>query len=197
MRFFCLILALFFLTYQLFGQKIESVYLNKADSSSYRYLIITPSKHPRKEFMILIPSFGETPEGVLIQTKLPKLAADLGVLTIIPTFKTGVRSIGIDSLTQQSFREIIEDIASKYNLSDLKFYVGGFSIEGSCAVRFAELAIKNNYKYKPSAIYVIDALLDFERFYNSNKRNLRLSVYSQPSKETIYMIERIENERNT
>ena len=174
MRISGLIILLFLTLSQLFGQKMEKVYLDKKDNTSNCYLAIYPTTLPLKGFMFLIPSFGETPEGVQMQTDLAKLSAEQGILTIIPTFKTGVKSIGIDDLTQQSFREMIEDIASKNKLLDTKFYVGGFSIGGSCAVRFAVLAVRDNFKYKPNAVFVIDPPLDFERFYNSNKRTLRL-----------------------
>src|SRR5436190_1865272 len=122
MKFFSIIILTFFILTKSFGQKIEKVYLNKNDSTSNRYVSIYPTKLPWKGFMFLIPSFYETPEGVLEQTDLPILAAEQGILTIIPTFKTGLGSLGIDSLTQQSFKEIIKDVESRYNLKDLKFY---------------------------------------------------------------------------
>jgi hypothetical protein len=178
------------------GQDIEKVYLDKNDSTINRYLEISPTNLQMKGFMFLIPSFREKPEDVLMQTDLSKLAAEQGILTIIPTFKTGIESFGIDSLSQQSLKEIIEDVASKHKLMGLKFYVGGFSIGGSCAVKFAELAIKDNFKYKPNAVFAVDPPLDFERFYHSYKRTLRLSVNSQPNQEAVYMIERIEKEMN-
>ena len=196
MRISGLIILTFLTLSHSFGQKIEKVYLDKNDNTSNCYLAIYPSTLPLKGFMFLIPGFGETPEGVQMQTDLSKLAAEQGILTIIPTFKTGVKTLGIDDLTQQSFREMIEDIASKNKLLDTKFYIGGFSIGGSCAVRFAELAVKDNFKYKPNAVFVIDPPLDFERFYKSNKRTLRLSVNSQPNQEAVYMVDRIEKEMN-
>lgn len=177
-----------------FGQKIEKIYLDKNDSTSNSYLVIYPTKLQWNGFLILIPGFSETPEGVLLQTDLSKIAAEHGILTIIPTLKTGVKSFGIDSLTQQSFKEIIEDVASKYKLVDLKFYLGGFSIGGSCVLKFTELAIKDNFKYKPNAVFVIDSPLDFERLYKSYKRILRLSGKSQLTYEAGFMVDRIENE---
>lgn len=188
--YFTTILLFLFLTNS-FAQKIEKIYLNKKDSTSNRYLVITPPKLPLKGFMFLIPSFGETPEGVLEQTDLPILAAEQGILTIIPTFKTGLLSLGIDSLTQQSFKELIIDADKRYKLNNLKFYVGGFSIGGSCVVKFAELAIKDNFKFKPNAVFAVDSPLDFERFYKSYKRIQRLAPNSKISKEAAYMTGRI------
>lgn len=177
-----------------YGQNIDKIYLNNEDSTLNRYLTSLPAKLPYNGFLILIPSFGETPEGVLLQTDLAKLAAEQGILTIIPTFKTGVLSLGVDSITQQSLNEIIEDVVKRYKLLDLKFFVGGFSIGGSCAVAFTELANRDNFKYKPNAVFAIDSPLDFERLYKSYKRSVRLSANSQPSQEAVYMIDRIEKE---
>lgn len=192
------ILFLSFLTFLIFnnsfGQRIEKVYLNEKDSTSNRYLAIFPEDI--KGFMFLIPSFYETPEHVMEQTDLPVLAAQQGILTLIPTFKTGLTSFGIDSLTQISFREILEYVHKRYDLKDLDFYLGGFSIGGSCAVKFAEDAVKDNYKYKPNAIFVVDPPLDFIRFYNSYKRTLRIAPNSKLQKEAVYMMERIEKEFN-
>jgi len=196
MRISCLIISTFLTLSQSFGQKIEKVYLDKNDNTSNFYLAIYPSSLPLRGFMFLIPSFGETPEGVQMQTDLSQLAAEQGILTIIPTFKTGTKSFGIDDLTQQSFREIILDVSAKNKLVGLKFYIGGFSIGGSCAVKFAEFAVKDNFDFKPNAVFVIDSPLDFERLYKSYKRTLRLSDNSQLNQEAIYMVDRIEKEMN-
>jgi hypothetical protein len=194
MKVFSITILSFLILFESSGQKIEKIYLNKKDSTSNRYLAISPDRLPLKGFMVLVPSFFETPEGVLEQTDLPILAAEEGIMTIIPTFKTGLLSLGIDSLTQQSFREIIQNVETRYNLKNLKFYVGGFSIGGSCVVKFTELAVKDNFRYKPDAVFVVDAPLDFERFYNSANRTTRIGVNSRSYKEDMYMKTRIEEE---
>ncbi len=182
------------ITQMAIGQKIEKIYLNENDSTTNRYLAVSPQEISCKGYMFLIPSFYESPEHVMEQTDLPILAAEKGILTIIPTFKTGLASFGIDSLTQFSLKEIIEDVHIRYNLKNLKFYIGGFSIGGSCVVKFAEDAVKDNYQYQPDGIFLVDPPLDFVRLYNSYKRTLRIAPNSKLRKEAIYMIERIEKE---
>ena len=175
-------------------QNIDKIYLDQSNGINNRYLAIVPQEMPCKGYMFLIPSFYESPEHVLKQTDLPIIAANQGILTIIPTFKTGLESFGIDSLTQLSFKEIIADVHNRYDLTNSNFYLGGFSIGGSCAVKFAEDAVKNNYKYQPDAVFVVDPPLDFMRFYNSNKRTLRIAPNSKLREELIYMTNRIEKE---
>lgn len=169
--------------------KIEKVYLDKTDTTKSCYTIIYPPELPWKGYLFLVPGFGETAENVLQQTDLPSKLAQNGILTIIPTFQDGVLSFGVDSLSQQTFDKILKDVNSKHKLIDHKFYVGGFSIGGSCAIKYAE-----NATIKPTAIFAIDPPLDFERFYNSAKRDIKLSKENEVNQENIYMIDRLEKE---
>lgn len=192
-------LFLIILTFSLFaincnGQKvsnpkIEKVFLDKTDTTRNCYTIIYPSKLPWTGYLFLVPGFGETAENVLQQTDLPNKLALNGILTIIPTFQDGVLSLGVDSLSQQTFDKILKDVTSKHKLIDQNFYVGGFSIGGSCAIKYAQNSI-----IKPKAVFAIDPPLDFERFYNSAKRDIRLSKESEASQENIYMVDRLEKE---
>jgi hypothetical protein len=169
--------------------KIEKVYLEKSDTTKNCYTIIYPPKLPWKGYMFLIPGFGESAESVFLQTDLPKKLALSGILTIIPTFQDGVLSFGVDSLSQQSFDKIIKDVNTKHKLIDQRLYIGGFSIGGSCTIKYAE-----NATVKPTAIFAIDPPLDFERVYNSAKRDIRLSKDNKPNQENLYIVERLEKE---
>ena len=177
-----------------FGQKSETVYLNSNDSTTNMYIAVIPDNSPVKAFMFLLDGFGASPKDILIQTQLPKYAAEQGILTILPVLQTGSEYFGIDSLSQQSLKHQIETVITKYHLEGKDFYIGGFSIGGSCAVKYAELAVKNNYTTKPKAVFAVDPPLDWERFYNSAKRVVRLSDPKQVNGEVTYFIDRIEKE---
>lgn len=182
------LLSLIVLT-NLFGQITEKVFLDKGDATQNFYTLFYPTKLPISGYIVIIPGFGETAEDVLEQTDLPITAAQNGLLTIIPTFQDGVLSFGIDPLSQESLNAIIQDVRSKHELVNQRFFIGGFSIGGSTAVKYAQ-----NASAKPTAVFAIDPQLDFERFYNSCKRSLRLSSDKEPNPEHVYMIERIEKE---
>jgi hypothetical protein len=169
--------------------KIEKVFLDKSDTTKNCYTIIYPPKLPWTGYLFLMPGFGETAERVLQQTDLPKKLAHNGILTIIPTLHDGVLSLGVDSLSQQTFNSILKDVTTKHKLTDQRLFVGGYSIGGSCAIKYAE-----NSTIKPTAVFAIDPPLDFERFYNSAKRDIRLSNDSEANEENVYMIERLEKE---
>lgn len=182
-------LLTFFTLTHLFGQRTETVYLDTNDSTRNCYTIIYPPKLPWTGYIVIIPGFGESAEKVLEQTDLPEITAQNGLLTIIPTLQDGVLSFGVDSSSQQSLDRIIQDVRSHHKLMDQRFFIGGFSIGGSCAIKYAQ-----NTTLKPDAVFGIDPPLDFERFYNAAKRDLRLPSDKEPNPENVYMIGRIEKE---
>jgi hypothetical protein len=132
----------------------------------------------------------------LAQTELPKYAAQQGILTIIPLLKTGSQYFGSDAPSQQSLKEMIELVMVKYQLKGKDFYIGGFSIGGTGAVKYAELAVQKNYLVKAKAVFAIDPPLDWKRYYDSAKRVVRLSNPGQVNGEVTYFIERIKKEMN-
>lgn len=176
------------------GQKIETAYLNKRDSTSNMYVAVIPENQPIHSFLFLLDGFGADPKSILSETDIPSYASQKGIITFMPLLKTGALYFRSDAASQQSLKEMIEQVASIYKLKGKPFYIGGFSIGGTCAVKYAELAIKNNYPIKPNAVFAVDPPLDWERFYNASKRVVRLSHNTNVNEEVVYMIERIEKE---
>lgn len=178
-----------------FCQKIETVYLDRNDSAANMYVAVLPQNGPIKSFMLLLDGFGNySPKDILVQTDLPAYAAKQNILTIMPILKTGALYFGSDAASQQSLKELIEGVVAKYKLQGKDLYLGGFSIGGTCVVKYAELAVQNNYPIKPKAVFAVDPPLDWQRFYNSAKRVIRLANGSPVNEEVTYMIDRIEKE---
>ena len=178
-----------------FCQKIETVYLDKKDSTANMYVAVVPPDGQINSFMFLLNGFGNSaPKDLLIETNLPTYAAQQNILTIIPILKTGALYFGSDTASQHSLKELIELVVGKYNLQGKDLYLGGFSIGGTCVVKYCELAIQNNYPIKPKAVFAVDPPLDWERFYNAAKRVVRLSNRNQVNEEVTYMINRIKKE---
>lgn len=176
----------------IFGQTVKSVYLTKGDSTSDFYIIVSPPESTKvTAFMFLIPAFGEWPKDVFVQTDLPVYAAKNGILTFIPVLSTGITEFGADDMTQNSLKDMIEYCSKRYHLENMEFYIGGFSIGGTCAVKYAELVVKNNYSVKPKAVFGVDPPLDFQRFYNSEERNLRLLRGRYVNPEDVYVLKRL------
>jgi len=177
-----------------FSQKLETVYLDAKDSTANMYVAVIPEGNPIKAFMFLLDGFGGSPKDVSDEMDLSRYAAQQGILTILSFLKTDATYFGVDSASQQSLKEQVEAVAIKYHMQKKDFYIGGFSIGGSCVVKYAELAVKNNYPIKPKAVFAVDPPLDWERFYNSAKRVVRLSDPTKVNGEVTYMIDRIEKE---
>ena len=184
-----------FLSTVSFCQKVEKVYLDRKYSTANMYVAVVPQNGQINSFMFLLDGFGNySPQNLLIETDLPKYAARHNILTIMPILKTGALYFGSDSASQQSLKELIELVAAKYKIQEKDFYIGGFSIGGTCVVKYSELAIQNNYPIKPKAVFAVDPPLDWQRFYNAAKRVVRLSNPSQVNEEVTYMIDRIKKE---
>ncbi|MBD0352289.1 MAG: alpha/beta hydrolase [Flavisolibacter sp.] len=177
-----------------FGQEIETIYLNAKDSTTNMYIAVIPKNGQINSFMFLLDGFGNAPQDVLVQTDLPKYASQKGILTIIPILRTGSLYFGSDTASQQSLKDMINLVVNKYQLKGKNFYIGGFSIGGTCVVKYSELAVQKNYPVKPKAVFAVDPPLDWERFYNAAKRVVRLSSPDKVNGEVTYMIDRIKKE---
>ena len=118
------------------------------------YIAVVPQGGQITSFMFLLDGFGNSPRDVLVQTDLPKYASQQGILTIIPILKTGSFYFGSDSASQMSLKDMIDLVVTKYQLMGKDFYIGGFSIGGTCVIKYAELAAQKSYPIKPKAVAV-------------------------------------------
>lgn len=185
-----LLLLLFFgISPKIAAQKVEKISLSPASEEGY--LAVYPES-PAKAMLVLVGSYGESPEEVLNNTAIPSEAAKKGILTIIPTFSTGSTSVGFDMKTQESFQNIVEYALKKHQLQKKPFFAGGFSIGGTAVIKYAELA--QDQLNKPAAVFAVDPPLDMQRLYNSAKRDIRLSVRKEPSPESAFLVQRLEQE---
>lgn len=179
------------------AQQINTVFLSKEDKTRNRFIVVSPPDSVATTgFMYLIPGMFEQPEEVLRQTKLPEMAAQKGLLVFIPVLEPGVEAFGVDDSTQVSLQKMLDYTVKQYHLVGKNFYLGGFSIGGSCAVKYAELAVKNNYPIKPSALFAVDPPLDFARYYQTAQHSIRLRERMQANQEQLYMTARLRKKMN-
>jgi len=175
------------------AQKTETVFLDPNDSAANLYIVVHPPTQPYKGYLVLLPGMFQKPATVLQETELPKHAARQGLLTIIPTLKNGISSFGVDSFSQASLLEILDTVKRRYNLAGKRFFLGGFSIGGSSALKYAALAVEQSRGALPDAVFAIDAPLDFERMFNTMQRELSFpNVAADMQEESRYMMARFE-----
>lgn len=150
-------------------QCVEKVFLDKNDSIRNYYTVVRPVSQTLEGYLFLVPGFGESPADVFLQTTLPVEAAQKGIMTVIPVFQDGTSSFGFDSLSQETFTRMMDDVVSRYGVKHLDYFLGGFSMGGSAVLKFAENVLR-----KPAAVFAIDSPLDFERFYYSTLRDIKI-----------------------
>jgi hypothetical protein len=176
-----------------FAQKTESIYLNPKDSTSNYFITFKPQKEI-KGLLVLMTSFGETPEIAMKETDIHLQALERGIFTAFVTLQDGRFSFDVDSISQHHLDMMIIAIQSKYNIEKLPFYIGGFSLGGSGVVKYTERSFVRNDIPKPKAIFAIDPPLDFERFYTSIEKEARTSTSEIGKNEAKYFLQRIQEE---
>ena len=175
------------------AQQTTITYRTPGDSATNYYLTVMPVGQPNG-LLVLLPGFGGLPEGEFAETDLPKEAARRGLLTVIVTLQQGFQSFYIDDASQQTLSSLIREVQAKHKLTDRKLYVGGFSLGGSGAVRYAERAVVAADSPKPNAVFAIDPPLDFVRLYESMQKVKRQSKAEVAVNEAQFFTERMRQE---
>ena len=186
------IIALYFST-KLFGQTKEIFYSNPKDSNTNYYIAFKPASLP-KGLLLLLTSFGETPQIASNETTIQNIAAKNGLITVFASLQYGTQTFFIDSLSQSNIDKLIIDLQRKYSVINKPLYLGGFSLGGSGVVKYAERANGSNSLIKPKAIFAIDPPLDFEKMYFSLEYAVMHSNVDIAKQEADYFIKRIQYE---
>ena len=183
----------FFLTLPLFAQQSEVIFNNPKDTNSNYYIAYKPSIAPTG-LLLLLTSFGETPQNAAKETNIQMVAAKYGLITVFASLQYGTQTFFIDSLSQLNLDELIPTLQKKYNLTSKPFYLGGFSLGGSGVIKYAERAYGANTLIKPKAIFAIDAPIDFEKMYYSLEYASKHSTVNIAKMEADYFIKRLQFE---
>lgn len=181
------------LSISVLAQQTILTYRTPRDSTANYYLTVMPVGQP-KGLLVLLPGYGELPEYVYAETDLPKEAARQGLVTVIVTLQQGYQSFYVDDASQQTLSDIVREVQTKHKLTDKKLYVGGFSLGGSGAVRYAERAVTSSNLPQLNAVFAIDPPLDFVRMYNSMQKVTRQSKAEMAVNEATFFTERMRQE---
>lgn len=176
-----------------FGQTKETIYLNPKDSLTNYFIAFKPQGQP-KGLLLLLTSFGETPQIASNETDIQIVASREGYLTVFASLHLGTQTFFIDSLSQANLDQLIPNLQKRYKLTDKPFYLGGFSLGGSGVVKYAERAYSRSDIPRPKAIFAVDPPLDFERMYYSLEYAVRHSNVEISKREADYFIKRLQYE---
>ncbi|MBC5992953.1 alpha/beta hydrolase [Pontibacter cellulosilyticus] len=175
---FQLLLLAFVFSFQIAtAQTIERLYnISPTDTASNYTLVIKPAS--KTQGMILIfPGFGEKPADVLKETSLPTKAANAGYVVAIPYISNNT-ALSLTDAKQKQVDQLIQNLKQKYKLQRGKLIVGGFSMGGTAAVKFAEYSLTTSTSPKVHALFAVDPLLDLERFERAVQKAVHRSKAS-------------------
>lgn len=163
--------------------EVIEISLKLEGSNTCGYTAILPKSATIRSYILLIPGFGETVENVLKATTLPFEAAQSGIAVFIPVLQDGAESYSFSAESQNTLKNIVADIRSRYGLSKTDYCIGGFSMGGSAAIRYAELTPDN----PPACVFAIDSPLDYERFRYSTERDVTTYKKGIADGDSIYI----------
>lgn len=176
-----------------FAQQTTITYRTPRDSTINYYMTVVPVGPP-KGLLVLLPGYGGLPEGEYAETDLPNEAARQGLMTILVTLQQGFQSFYVDDASQQTLSDMIREVQTKHKLTGKKLYVGGFSLGGSGAVRYAERAAAAPDLPRPAAVFAVDPPLDFVRLYESMQKVKYQSKAEVAVDEANFFTERMRHE---
>ncbi|MBF0598416.1 hypothetical protein [Faecalibacter rhinopitheci] len=162
-----LFLIIFTFSLNIFAQKTEKI---KLENPEDYYLKIIPKGKPNA-ILFLFHGGGETPEDVLKQIELPKLASKNNFLVILPHFSNDSTKM-FEEISSTNI--IANQLMKEYNISNNSIVLGGFSGGGMLSITFAERAVRDkNTSFIPKAIFAIDVPIDYEQMYERAQREIK------------------------
>ncbi len=192
-----LTLLLFFLVCFTYAQKINKVpldiidkdnlYINDGTSTELHYYEIAPDKTPIGVIVVL-PMGAELTEDTLKSITLHKMAAELGILTIVPSINWGTDTGKTEiELLDKIFQEVI----AKHGVSKSNFVLGGLSNGGMISLTYAERAVQHpeNTFLLPKGVFGLDMPLDEAHFYAYCERELKRNSSKAGMAEAKYILE--------
>ncbi|MFN8283945.1 MAG: hypothetical protein U0U67_12065 [Chitinophagales bacterium] len=144
-------------------------YFDQTDSTKNYGIVYRPNA-PAKCLLILLPGFGESPPLAEMETNIPIVAAQKGMLTVLLSNNEGNLSFQIDANAMHYLDSMIPILLNKYNIPNDNYYLGGFSLGGSSVVKYVQHCNVYDIKPKPKAVFAIDPPLDFNRLYHVYER---------------------------
>lgn len=177
-----------------FGQQgYETVYFNKSDSINF-YFKVVPEK-PAIGLLILLPGARGNSDWALKASKIPYIAADSGLVTILLQHEIWLGFLR-DDIVDYLNKSINETII-KHNIPKNKCIIGGFSSGGTMALSYTELAFKDSTKTViiPKGVFGLDAPVDLIELYNVDYLEMQGYICNgrteKTSDETRNMLERM------
>ncbi|WP_221391206.1 alpha/beta fold hydrolase [Dyadobacter sp. NIV53] len=161
----------------LYSQNIEKVSINSSVGNSGYYLVVKPQSGIIKGTLILLPGYGESPESIFQESKLPNAAYESDILVIAIS---GGNRLYADSSLLIKLNLAFSQVIKNFSVDPEKIVIGGFSAGGTIALRYAELCkeFPKSNPIQPKAVFSIDSPVDLIEIYHYFEREISRN-YSQ------------------
>ncbi|MFC2098255.1 hypothetical protein ACFLSP_00785 [Bacteroidota bacterium] len=157
------------------AQNYEKVFLVEGDTSDYYYQVVPEKK--ASGLLILLPGARGDAEWPLKTTKIPYMAAEEGLVTIMISYETWLGFLTDEVL--ELLNESIDDVIRKHNIPGNKCVIGGFSSGGNMALSYAEFAYHDSLTTAviPKGVFALDPPVDLTELYNILHQEIQRSYY--------------------
>ncbi len=185
-----IILFITVLVFSICGMTPEKVFRTIGDTTSNYYIVSKP-KFDINKVLLVLPGMGETPEQFLDLIRLDSLLVDHNTLLIVAS-PEGVLTHFLNSKSISIIDEMLVEIEDAYSLSkSTPLFLGGFSIGGTGALRYAQYVVskKSQSNFTLKGVFTVDPPLDFEWFWDSMKRTIENNVSEVAVYEAKYMLD--------
>jgi hypothetical protein len=137
-------------------------------TSNNCYRLYKPTDPPRG-LVVMLPYYGSD-ANEFSSAALPGLLAKKHIATMVVSASGYLVDDDVTTL-----KALIDEVIQKLNIPAGSLAIGGISAGGTGAIRYSEYCISApcEARFRPSAIFSVDAPLDFESWWNRLTLNLR------------------------
>jgi hypothetical protein len=138
----------------------------KTQNNCYR--IYKTTDHPRG-LVVMLPYYGSD-ANEFSSAQLPTLLEKMNIAMMVVSAGGYMNE---DELL--TLKQLVEEVVRELDIPAKGLVIGGISARGTGAVRYSEYCFSGHCdaRFRPVAIFSVDAPLDFEGFWNRQKLNLR------------------------
>ncbi len=170
------------LTSQVYGQAVHkhalaipgsaNLSINNGSSQELAYYQLDPLPDvPVRGLLILLPGFGGQAQDVFRETRLPQEAAQIGLITIVPTLNN---RLYLDRASKQFIDTTISQVLHANPAVGRRLVMGGFSAGGHLALSYAETLLAGDAQERVAlmAAFGVDPPLDMRQFWQLGQRRI-------------------------
>ena len=153
------------------AQEYEKVYLDPSDSTKFYYQVTPDSQ--AKGLLVLLPGTRGSAEWPLKTTRIPYIAADSGLVTIMIDYEIWLYWLRGDVL--ELLNTSINDVLERHKIASDKCVIGGFSSGGTMALNYTALAVKDRTKTAilPKGVFGLDPPVDLTELYHVDQLEIK------------------------